>query len=394
MSTPTVSAISPHARIPRGSFFDDAFRPFYLVAAVFTALAIPVWLAVWHGAIAGPTLLPPLYWHMHEMVFGFAVAVIIGFLLTAARNWTGLPLPTGVPLGVLVAIWLAGRVGMFVGYGPTTAVIDVTLLPVIVIVLARNFIRSRSYCSLPLLGVLFLLAMANASFHAALHGLIQLPPMTAVEIGVMLVVLVEMIVGGKVVPSFTAGAIPGVRQYRRAWVHRGAFALVLTVFLLDLLCVSQTWMVPVSCLATLWLLAQMVGWNPLATRGKPMLWGLHVSYAWIPVGLFLLGVSRTIGVPRTAAFHALGVGSMGGLIIGMITRTALGHSGRAISAGLTETAAFLLVQVAAVSRVAAAIIPSLLFGGLVVSGLAWSAAFALYAIAYAPTLLGTRSRTA
>jgi uncharacterized protein involved in response to NO len=327
---------------------------------------------------------------MHEMVFGFAAAIIVGFLFTAGRNWTGLPLPAGTPLAVIFGLWLAGRAGMFLAYGPATAVVDSLLLPVVAGVLAHKFIRARSLCSMPLVIVLTALASANIAFHASMHRLIAVEPRVAVQFGLTLVVLIEMIVGGRVVPGFTANAVPGVRQFRSAWLHRGGFALAAVAFVSDALHLPPAWTGSVALLAALVVAVQAIGWNPLATRGRPILWILHLSYAWIPVGLGLLGLASFGVVPRSAAIHALAVGSMSGLIMGMVTRTALGHSGRPVRAGRWETAAYVLIHLAAASRVTAALVPVAYLVGMSAAGLAWMAAFLIYAIAYAPVLVRSR----
>lgn len=390
VAAPTISAVSrAPRRTVRSPFFLDAFRPFYLAGALFAAIAVPLWLGMWIGPHATPSL-PALFWHAHEMVFGFAAAIIIGFLFTAARNWTGLPLPAGVPLALLVGLWLAARLGMYFAYGPTTAVLDSLLLVIVAAVLARKFYAARSWCSMPLVAVLSLLACANLAFHAAAHGRIQVSPLRAVEAGLLFVVLIEMIVGGRVVPGFSARTTPGAWRWRSARLHRTSFSLAAGAFIAD------AFQAPAPVTGTLALLAgaavavQAIGWNPLAARSNPMQWMLHAAYAWIPTGLVLLGLASFGVVPRTAAIHALAVGSMGGLIIGMITRTALGHSGRAVRAGRVEVVAFILVLLAAVLRVAAALTPAIDLAGMLAAAGAWSAAFLLYVIAYAPMLMGSR----
>jgi uncharacterized protein involved in response to NO len=344
---------------------------------------------MWYHGYFTPTL-PPLYWHAHEMVFGFAAAIIVGFLVTAARNWTGLPLPAGLPLASLFSLWILGRVGMFFAYGPATAVIDSLLLLLVAVVLARKFIRARSMCSMPLVFVLLSLGLANVAFHASMHNLLEIPPVMAIEFGLMLVVLIEMIIGGRVVPGFTANAIPGARQFRSVRLHRASFALAALAIISDALRLPPMSTGTLALLAGVAVAAQAIGWNPLATRSRPLLWVLHVSYAWIPVGLVLLGLASFGLVPRSAAIHAFAVGSIGGLIMGMITRTALGHSGRPVQAGRWETAAYVLVHAAAISRVTAALVPAVYLAGMSAAGLAWTAAFAIYAIAYAPVLIRSR----
>lgn len=395
VAAPTISARSAARRrnVSR-DFLRDAFRPFYLGGALFAAAAVPLWLGMWYHGYFTPSL-PPLLWHAHEMVFGFAAAIIVGFLFTAARNWTGLPLPSGVPLALIFALWLAGRAGMLFAYGAATAAVDSLLLVVVAGVLARRFILARSLGNMPLVIVLGLLAAANVAFHASMLDLVALAPLTPLEAGLMLVVLMEMIVGGRIVPGFTANALPGVRQWRPAWLHRAALALVTAALASDLLNAPPVVTGTLALVAGVAVAVKSSGWRPLATLGNPMLWVLHLSYAWIAVGLVLLGLASFGVVPRSAGVHALAVGSMGGLILGMITRTALGHSGRTVRAGRVEVAAFALVHLSAAWRVAAALIPDVNLAGLLVAGVLWSAAFMAYSIAYAPMLLGlSRAKSA
>lgn len=389
MGSPTCSVPARAGGVPRFAFLQDSFRPFYLAGAVFAALAVPLWLGMWYHGYFMPSL-PPLLWHMHEMVFGFAVAIIVGFLFTAARNWTGLPLPAGAPLALVFLLWMAGRIGMFFAYGRVTAVVDSLLLVTVASVLAQRFIRARSVSSMPLVIVLLALGLANAGFHASMHQLISVSPVVIVEFGLMLVVLITMIVGGRVVPGFTASAIPGVRQFRSPWLHGGSLVLAAAAFLADALALPGALVASLSLSASIAVAVQAVGWNPIATRSRPILWVLHISYAWIPVGLALLGLSAIGLVPRSAPIHALAVGAMSGLIIGMITRTALGHSGRPVRAGRWETSAYVLVQAGAVFRVAAALVPAIYLAGLAAAGIAWLAAFVIYACVYAPILVRAR----
>ncbi|CAG0949379.1 hypothetical protein PHYC_00105 [Phycisphaerales bacterium] len=371
------------------AFFQDAFRPFYLGGAIFAALAVPLWLGMWYHGYVTPSL-TPLYWHMHEMVFGFVAAIIVGFLFTAARNWTGLPLPAGAVLAGVFLLWVAGRVGMFFAYGKVVAAVDSAFLLLVAGVLASKFIRARSVSSFPLVVVLLGLGLSNVAFHASMQGLIRGSPMAAIEFGLMLVVMIEMIVGGRVVPGFTASAIPGVRQWRWPWLNRLAFAGAAATFVCDGLQVEPRIAGAVAMTAAVLVAVQAAGWNPLATRSRPMLWVLHLAYAGIPVGLCLLGLASFGVASRSAAIHAFAAGSMGGLIIGMITRTALGHSGHPVRAGRAEITAYVLVLLAAVIRVSAALVPSIYAWGMLGAGLAWSAGFLIYAIAYAPILLRAR----
>ncbi len=383
-------SISVQGSRPRGiAFLRDAFRPMYLGGALFAAIAVPLWLTMWYHGRYLPSL-PPIQWHMHEMVFGFAVAIIVGFLFTAARNWTGAPLPAGVSLGSIVLLWVVARLGMFFAYGVGTAVVDSLLLVVVASVLARRFLQARSYSNLPLVGVLSGLAACNVASHAAMLGWIGLAPNVPIELGLMLVVLVELIIAGRVVPAFTANAIPGIRQFRATWLRRLAFTATLVAFLSDTLGLPAAWTGSVAILASGAVAGQALGWNPFRTLARPMLWVLHAGYAWIAVGLFLLGLVWLGSLPRSAAIHAFAAGSIGCLVMGMVTRTSLAHSGRPVRAGWPEVTSYVLVLLAALLRVGAALVPPWYAWALLVAGAAWLLAFGIYAIAYAPLLVRGR----
>lgn len=366
------------------------FRPFYLLAASFAAISIPLWIAAYYGWLRGfPQV--GLYWHMHEMVYGFAIAVIIGFLYTAGRKWTGLWTPRGGHLAALSALWLLGRLAMLWAPPLLAALVDLLFLPCatwpLYIVLQRSDNRRNRF----LIGLLGLLTLLNAAFHSAVLGWITLAPTSAIQAAILIIVIVESVIGARVIPGFTANAIRGVEPIMHA--RRDRVSLGLTI------AASLAWVVgiPASAITALALAAacsqmlRLAGWQSHRTMHQPLLWILHLSYAWIPFGFVLLALSALQLVSASAAFHALTVGSMGGLIIGMMTRTALGHTGRPLQAGRWEVAMYLLIQLGAIARVCAAVGPIWLRDGeLLFAALCWSAAFLLYVIVYGPYLFSPR----
>lgn len=384
LEEPTTRRIAPDVF----SLFALGFRPFYLMAALLAVLAIPVWALVFAGVLATP--IPGIWWHAHEMVFGFAVAVIIGFLFTAGRNWTGLDTPSGGLLAGLAGLWLAGRLAMAFGSGPWVAVIDVAFLPLAAAALLRVLIKARSWRNY-FVGVLpAMLSLANLAFHLAVNGWLAIDPLAAVYVALGLVVVLETIIGGRVIPMFTFNALRGVRQWRNA--RFDLIAALCTGLALVLWAAGAVgWAGGVSLLAAGLQLVRWGGWNPWATRRTPLLWVLHLSYLWIPLGLLLTALAQWGVMPRSAAVHALAIGATGGLIIGMITRTALGHTGRMLVAGRLEAIAYALVQLAAVARVLTLVaIPAAVVGGIHLAATAWTLAFALYLWRYTPYLLYAR----
>lgn len=365
------------------------FRPFYLLAAAFAALAMLAWLFVLTGRLEMP--MPAVWWHAHEMLFGFAAAVIVGFLFTAGRNWTGLDTPTGVPLALLALLWLLGRVGMAFGGGLVTAVLDTAFLVAAAAAIARVLWKAGSRRNYFVVGILSLLAGANIAFHLGRFGALAVDPLQALHFALGVIVLLETVIGGRVIPSFTASALKGVRQWQsQPWNYASVAATGLALMAWALLPAAR-WPAVLSLLAFALQVPRCLGWNPWATRGAPLLWILHLAHLWIPVGLLLLAAAQLGWLPRSAGVHALTIGATGGLIIGMITRTALGHTGRMIIVGRVEVAAYALVQVAAVVRVlTVAAIPVAATAGIHIAATLWALAFLLYLWRYLPWLLRPR----
>ncbi|CAH1749058.1 NnrS protein involved in response to NO [Thauera humireducens] len=377
-------------RIPPDTFslWALAFRPFYLLAAALAVIAIPVWAVAFSGGLQLP--IPGMWWHAHEMIFGFAAAVIIGFLFTAGRNWTGLDTPSGAPLALLAGLWLAGRLAMAFGSGAWVAVIDIAFLPVAAVLLLRVLVKAKSKRNY-FVGVLpGLLALANLVFHLAVLQVIDADPLMAMHLALGLIVVLETVIGGRVIPMFTANSIRGIKQWRDKRVDWAA-AIATGVALLLWATGAGAWAAPVSIIAALLQAVRVGGWNPWATRKVSLLWILHLSYIWIPIGLALIGLAQLGVLPRTAGIHALAIGATGGLIIGMITRTALGHTGRMLVAGSIETAAYVLVQLAVLIRVLTVVaIPAAAVGGIHAAATVWSLGFLLYLWRYTPFLLRAR----
>ena len=363
---------------PRGfALFALGFRPFYLLAAAYAALAVPLWALEFAGLLHGPGML----WHAHEMLFGYAFAVIAGFLLTAVRAWTGLPTPSGAALAAIAALWVAARVA---GYGWPLAgsVLDMLFALAVAWGIGRPLVRSgnrRNWFFIVLVLVL----------GAASIGFLWLPG-TGLAIALDVVLFIMAVMGGRVIPAFTNNAIPGAGARRNQWLEYAALGSVLALLVADVADLGRM-AASVALAAALLHAARLALWAPWATRTRPILWILHVSYAWIVLHLALRGLAGFDLVVPGLATHALTVGAIGGLTLGMMTRTARGHTGRPLQVGRLEIAAYVLVQVAAVAR---ALLPLALPGAYVAlvaaSAAPWCAAFALYVVVYLPIL--TRAR--
>lgn len=367
------------------------FRPFYIVAAALACVAVPLWVAAMLGAVTLHLAVPPMLWHAHEMLLGFATGVIMGFLLTAVKAWTGLQTPRGAPLGALVLLWLAARVAAWVAPYPVYAALDVVLLPIVAIIMVRVLLRAGNKRNLPLAGILILLSLANLAFHLSVMGLVPFQPSSALYAALGLIVMVECVMAGRVIPAFTMSVNPGLKITVPKWLERSALACTAVGLALWVFAPAGWLTFAVLAAAAALQLARMLHWQTLASRTRPILWILHAAYAWIPLGLALLALAQPGWVLVSLGVHALAVGATGGLIIGMVTRTARGHTGRPLQASRAEVLAYVLVMAAAVLRVLVPLVaPQWYTHALVCAATAWTTAFVIYLVMYVPWLTSTR----
>lgn len=377
---------------PRGfALFALGFRPFYLLAALCAAAGVVPWVAVLEGRLARVSYLSGQPWHQHEMVFGFSFAVVTGFVLTAGRVWTGKPTPTGAALALLAVHWIAGRVLLVTGPAAAATLVDGLFPFVVAAVLARAIFGSRNERNYFVVLLVAGLGVANLVFHLAVAGALMIAPHEAVRLALYLIIVLVVVMGGRVVPSFTGSALPTAIITRHPVLDRLSIAATLVALGADALGLGA-WIVAPAALAAAMLHAiRQAGWAPLATLGRPLLWSLHAGHAWLPVGFVLLALASLDLVARSVAIHAFGLGAIGGMIIAMITRTALGHTARPLVAGRADTAAYVLVHAATAVRVAAGFAsPTWYVPLLGASGVMWSVAFLLYFAVYAPRLAQPR----
>jgi len=319
-------------------------------------------------------------WHAHEMLFGYAFAVIAGFLLTAVRVWTGRPTPTGAALAGIAALWVAAR-----SIAPFSlsfsSVFDFLFAAAVAWGIGVPLVASGNRRNWFFIALVLALGAASLAFQAW--------PQLGVAIGLDMVLFVMAVMGGRVIPAFTNSGIPGGAGARRQpLLEKAALGAVLLLLAFDVFSIH----VGILALAAAALHAARLSlWAPLKTRGRPILWILHASYAWIVVHLALRGLAAFEIVPAVVATHALTVGAIGGLTLGMMTRTARGHTARPLAAGGAEVAAYVLVQAAAVVRSLLPLAFPNAYGAMIaLSALLWFAAFALFTAVYIPIL--TRPR--
>lgn len=372
------------------------FRPFFLGGAVWAVVALALWLTALAGQIAIPSTFDALSWHRHEMLFGFVGAVIAGFLLTAIPNWTGrLPI-AGPPLAALFGLWLAGRLAMLfsVELGPAVAAtIDVGFYLVLAAVAAREVIEANNR-NVPIVGLVLLFGIANGLDHVAAAG-IAVDPELPWQLAVGLVTLMISLIGGRIVPSFTRNwlAKRGVLGLPGQPGRFDQLAIGLTALgLLAWIAAPAGWLpgtlLAFAAAAQAVRLARWKGWKAIP---DPLVLVLHIGYAWVPIGLALLAASQLEPVlPRSAAIHALTAGAMGTMILAVMTRATLGHTGRELRAGPGTSVIYLLVTAGAVLRVAASLGGVDYRVGLEVAGLCWLGGFLLFIVVYGPILFAPR----
>ena len=365
------------------------FRPFYLAAALFASLSVLAWAAQYAGLV--PSYPGGVAIHAHEMVFGFAFAVITGFLFTAGRNWTNQPTPTGGWLAAVLALWLLARVLAFVSPGWQAGIANAAFAVAVATGLAIPIFRSRNRRNYFFVGLALAMGAASLVAQLGIDGAIDVAPQFGVSIGLDLVLFVVAVMGGRVIPMFTNNGVPGTSARRSTWTERAALGGVLLLIAFDVAGVRGA---PLAALAVVVGVAHAIRlglWQPWRTLRVPLVWVLHAAYAWIPIHLVLRALAELGLVASPLATHALTIGAIGGVIIGMITRTARGHTGRPLRADRFEIACYALVLAAAVVRVLVPlVVPAAYAPSVAASAVLWSAGFGLYAIRYWPVL--TRPR--
>ena len=380
----------PPAPTRRFALWELGFRPFYLLASAFAALSIALWALQFAGLLGFAYLHGPL-WHAHEMLFGFTLAVIVGFLLTAGSNWAGRTTVSGAPLAALAALWLAARVLVLTPYGWAAAAANVAFPLAAALVLANTFVRARNRRNYFFVALLVLLALAGAFVHLTQLGAMDLPAWAGIQVALDVVLFIVSVMAGRVIPMFTNNGAPGAAATRRPLVERAALGSVLLLIAADALRLQGAALAAVAALAGGAHLARWLLWQPWRTLRVPLVWVLHAAYLWVPLHLALRAGTELGVVAPTLATHALTTGAIGGLIIGMITRTARGHTARPLRADAADTACYAFVLLAGVLRVALPLVsPALTLPAVLASATLWSAGFALYALRYGPMLARPR----
>lgn len=374
------------------------FRPFFLAGALWAVAVVILWVAALAGGMNLPTRFDPLAWHRHEMLFGYLGAIVAGFLLTAIPNWTGRPVLSGAPLGGLILLWLCGRLAVFrsveIGW-LAAAIIDSSFLAVMAFVAGREIVLAGNR-NLPLVGAITMLAAANVLDHLGAAN-VGIAPDLGWQSAFALIVMLIGLIGGRIIPTFTRNWLtargvkdqlpPAFDGFDKAVLAITAVALIGWIAargtqasgaLLIMVSVAQA--------------ARLARWGGLRTLAEPLVSILHMSYAWLPLGLFLLGASAFIpAIPASAALHALSAGAMASMTLAVMTRATLGHTGHPLRADRTTVAIYALVTSGAALRLVAPLLPFDYLRTVSVAGAIWAVAFLLFVMAYGPMLLRPRA---
>jgi uncharacterized protein involved in response to NO len=389
MTTTTAERYRAYRGLP---LFSMGFRPFFLLAAVWSALAVPLWIAAFAGWLPIEHL--DRHWHAHEMMFGYLSGVIAGFLLTAVPNWTGRLPVTGAPLMGLVLLWCAGRAAMLIPEFAAGPIIDSAFLFIFAAVIGREIIAGRNVRNAPVLVLLTVLASANLLSH--LRGADPELALLGERIGIAAVATLVALIGGRIVPSFTRNwmakqkLIPepaSPSPFDAVTLAIGAIALVVWAISPTLYAAGLA-----LTLAGALHFVRLARWQGWRTSKEPLVLILHLGYFWLALGLLLQGLAILAPsvVPAASGLHAITAGAFGVMTLAVMTRASLGHTGQKLVATPRISAIYILVNLAALVRVAAPFLPEHYTALLALSAALWSGAFTWFVFVYAPLLLRPR----
>jgi uncharacterized protein involved in response to NO len=374
--------------------FAMGFRPFFALAGLSALAFIALWNSLGNGAWHIEPYFPANYWHAHEMLLGYATAVIAGFLLTAVKNWTGVQPVNQDQCASLALLWLYGRVMPFyAGLLPDVliAAADFAFLPLLAYFVSRPILKTGQFKQLVFIALLLAMAVGNGLIHAQILGVSAVGAALGLNLSLTVIVMMIVVIAGRVFPFFTERGLSGVMCMRSPLLDGAAIASSLAALLLMMFELSGVALALAAAAALALNLLRVAGWFDRRVLYVPLLWVLYVGYGWLIVGFGLLALAAFSWVSPVLALHAFTVGGIGVISLGMMARVALGHTGRALKLSNGMALAFLLINLAAVCRVVfPALLPAWYGGFVLVSSYCWLAAFALFIFYYLPILTAPR----
>jgi len=386
-------------RDPKGfALFNLGFRPFFLLSAVAGLVLMALWLMMLgQGNSTHNYYLLSQYWHGHEMLFGYAIAVIAGFLLTAVRNWTSVQTPYGATLAGITAVWVLGRIlPLFdtVIPGSIIALTDLAFLPLVALGIGIPIIRSGNHRNLVFIVILLAMTVANLLVHLQLLGYTENTLITGLQMALGLIVVVMVLMGGRVIPFFTERALGVFQATKYDWLEKSVLPLAFGWLLADLLIPQQSeWQIVTYALAAINGIVHCIrlhGWFHPRLLRNPLLWVLHIAYLFIPLGFILHALSGVTDISVYLSTHAFATGAIGSMTLGMMARVSLGHTARPLKVSRLVIAAFLMMALAGAVRILLPMVPDMYTMALHLSGTLWILAWALFLIPYTPILLRPR----
>lgn len=379
--------------------FRLAFRPFFIAGAIFSIIAISIWALQLIGLIHVSVYGNALFWHIHEMVFGFVCAIIIGFLLTAVQTWTGQRGVHGSRLMALLLLWLLGRLAMLfpqVLGNTASAFIDLAFIPAAAVFLAIAIVKVKQSRNLFFIPLLLMFTVANAYMHLSVMANPIIDLISASHLAVMLITLLMSIMAGRVTPMFTANGTHSQKVNNIVLLDRvtnGSLMILVLCFVMQpLLEISPALFSFLFGLAGVSQMLRWLRWKPWITLGIPLLWSLHTAILFIWMGLLSLSLSYLMSYSGSNhLWHLLTIGGMGGLILAMISRVSLGHTGQALTPPKLMTFAFLLIFASAILRGLGPVLMPIHYTNIInLSVLCWILSFGIFVIKYGPMLLMPR----
>ena len=375
------------------ALFALGFRPFFLFAAFSAFSLITLWLYELSGKITISGYYTPTGWHAHEMLFGYTVAVIAGFLLTAAGNWTGMKMIKGKQLVLLSAVFLLGRLAPFIPELPywIIAAIDLSFLPLVALLIALPIIKVKQWSNFVFVPLLLTMAAANLMVHLSVMGIISSSIVSGSRLMIYLVILLIVIMGGRVIPFFTERGVNGVTTKKWSWIERlsslSVFLIVIgEVFFTDNIIIGY-----LAMFAAAINLIRVAGWYSNKIWQVPLVWILQIAYLWIVFGFVIKGWVIFDINESLFAFHAFSIGGIGIMTLGMMARVSIGHTGRDMELNHWMTLAFILINLAAVTRVILPMLmPNLYLFFIQFSGWLWVSAFIIFFVVYTPMWIRPR----